>query len=268
MVRLTRLAKVAAAAVAVLALAGCYTAPTPEEIEALHVSSDAEPAITADGGIVTFSPSEVEIETHLSYLATALGDSVDVYTEPNGEVQQTIAAEDVLTVPESTPLTFLVETRATGWYEVHLPVRPNGTMGWVRASDVDITTTNYWLEVSLTDYTLTGFLGTEQVFETTIAIGRSDRPTPGGVYYLRELLEVPDPEGIYGPYAYGLSGFQPVLDSFNGGDAVIGMHGTNEPERLGTDVSSGCIRMSNDAITELATQVGLPLGTPVFVDEL
>ncbi len=266
--RLTGLTRVAAAAAAVLALAGCYTAPTPEEIEALHVSSDATPAITAGGGIVTYSPSEVEIETNLSYIATAVASSVEVYTEPNGEVQQTVAAEDVLTVPDSTPLTFLVKTRATDWYEVYLPVRPNGTTGWVKASAVEIATTNYWLEVSLTDFTLKAFLGTELIFETTIAVGRSDRPTPGGVYYLRELLEVPDPDGIYGPYAYGLSGFQPVLDEFNGGDAVIGMHGTNEPDKLGTYVSSGCIRMSNDAITELATDVGLPLGAPVYIDEL
>ena len=43
-----------------------------------------------------------------------------------------------------------------------------------------------------------------------------------------------------------------MLDSFRGGDAVIGLHGTNEPESIGTDVSHGCLRMVNDDIAELS----------------
>ncbi|WNM24887.1 L,D-transpeptidase family protein [Demequina capsici] len=270
--RLRSLAATATAAIVAVTLAGCYVPPTPDEIEALHASfvasQSATPSITAEGPIVTYSPDPVEEETHLSYIATANESAIDVYTEPNGDVQQTIAAADVLTVPDSTPLTFLVETRATGWYQVYLPVRPNGTTGWVRADDVSVTTTNYWVEVDITHFTLTAYLGTVQVFQTAIGVGRDDRPTPGGVYYIRELLQVPDPQSIYGPYAYGLSGFQPVLDEFNGGEAIIGMHGTNDPSSIGKYVSSGCIRMPNDAITELATEVGLPLGTPVYIDQL
>ena len=63
----------------------------------------------------------------------------------------------------------------------------------------------------------------------------------------------------------GLSGFSNVLTSFNGGQGVIGIHGTNAPEALGSDVSSGCIRMHNDAITRLVQEIGLPLGTPVEI---
>jgi hypothetical protein len=43
----------------------------------------------------------------------------------------------------------------------------------------------------------------------------------------------------------------------------VGIHGTNEPQGLGTDVSHGCIRIGNDAIVRLAKT--LPLGTPVDV---
>ena len=66
-------------------------------------------------------------------------------------------------------------------------------------------------------------------------------------------------------YAYGLSGFSNVLESFNGGTGVIGIHGTNEPDKVGTDVSSGCIRLHNDAITRMVEEIGLPLGTPVEI---
>jgi lipoprotein-anchoring transpeptidase ErfK/SrfK len=54
-----------------------------------------------------------------------------------------------------------------------------------------------------------------------------------------------------------------VLTSFAGGDGVIGIHGTNDPSSIGTDVSHGCIRMSNEGITRLAKV--LPLGTPVEI---
>jgi lipoprotein-anchoring transpeptidase ErfK/SrfK len=55
-----------------------------------------------------------------------------------------------------------------------------------------------------------------------------------------------------------------VLYSFgDGGTGVLGLHGTGDPSSLGTDVSNGCIRMSNSGITKLA-QV-LPIGTPVEI---
>ena len=88
-------------------------------------------------------------------------------------------------------------------------------------------------------------------------------PTPGGIYYLKELLQPPSPNGPYGTYAYGLSGFSNVLESFNGGPGVIGIHGTNDPSAIGTDVSSGCIRLNNAVIERLVNDIGLPLGTPV-----
>lgn len=94
-------------------------------------------------------------------------------------------------------------------------------------------------------------------------IGTSDTPTPGGTFYLKELLAPTNPDGAYGPYAYGLSGFSTTLQSFAGGEAVIGLHGTNSPSSIGHDVSFGCIRMRNADITALARL--LPLGTPVRI---
>src|SRR5262249_53882711 len=99
--------------------------------------------------------------------------------------------------------------------------------------------------------------------DTAIGVGTSDTPTPGGTYYLAELLQPPDPNGAYGPYAFGLNGFSDALTSFNGGEGVIGIHGTNDPSSIGRDVSHGCIRVSNDVIVEMAGM--LPLGTPVDI---
>ena len=93
--------------------------------------------------------------------------------------------------------------------------------------------------------------------------GPSVLPTPTGTYFIVELLKQPNPHGVYGPYAFGLSAFSNVLTSFGGGPGQIGLHGTDDPSRLGTNVSHGCIRISNVGITKLARL--LPLGTPVLI---
>ena len=97
------------------------------------------------------------------------------------------------------------------------------------------------------------------------AIGKADTPTPGGTYFIRVLLKPPNPNGDYGPYAYGLSGYSSVLTTYNGGDGVIGIHGTSQPQVIGTDASHGCIRLRNSDITDLVTHYKLQLGTPVRI---
>ena len=78
-----------------------------------------------------------------------------------------------------------------------------------------------------------------------------------------KLLEPPDPNGPYVPYAFGLSGLSEQLTSFNGGNGRLGLHGTNDPDSIGQDVSHGCIRVANDVVIQLAEL--LPLGTPVQI---
>ena len=86
---------------------------------------------------------------------------------------------------------------------------------------------------------------------------------PGEPARLHELLQQANPSGAYGPYAFGLSAYSNVLYSFGGGPGQIGLQGTNEPGALGTNVSHGCIRISNSGISRLARI--LPLGTPVQI---
>ena len=199
-------------------------------------------------------------------IATATEDSVEVFTEPNQfPVEQTITAEQVVSLPGQIPLTFLVIEQDGDWLHVHLPVRPNGSSGWVRLSDVNLATTDYRIEVRLTEHRLLLHKGNEVVMDVSVGVGRDEVPTPGGVYYIKELLQPPTPGGTYGAYAYGLSGYSPVLESFAGGAGVIGIHGTNEPESVGTDASHGCIRMLDADITRMVTEFGLPLGTPVEI---
>ena len=94
-------------------------------------------------------------------------------------------------------------------------------------------------------------------------VGRSATPTPAGTYFITELLQQPSPRGSYGPFAFGLSAYSDTLTSYAGGPGQIGLHGTDAPSLVGTDVSHGCLRVTNDVITALARQ--LPLGTPVRI---
>jgi lipoprotein-anchoring transpeptidase ErfK/SrfK len=148
--------------------------------------------------------------------------------------------------------------------KVLLPVRPNGTEGWIRESDVMLSKHAFRIRVELAAHRITVLNRDQVILQEPIGVGTAAHPTPGGEYYTTDLLKQPDPRGPYGPYAYGLSGYSPVLTEFGGGDGQLGIHGTNDPASLGTDVSHGCIRISNAGITRLAGV--LPLGVPVEVD--
>lgn len=235
-------------------------------------SPDAAPttATSTAAPTTTGAPSTtVEDPPHRSYIATARAVAdVEVFDAPGG-------ARRNETVPNPNEhgvvATFLVRTRAVEvagqtWHEVYLPIRPNGSVGWIRDRDVDLTYTDLRVVVRLGEHRLDVLSEGRVIASYPAGIGRADTPTPGGVFFIKELLQPSDPDGPYGPYAFGLSGFSNVIvDDDRFGEGVIGIHGTNRPDLVGTDVSHGCIRLRNADIVAL---VGLlPLGTPVEILE-
>ncbi len=195
-----------------------------------------------------------------AFVATALVPAVPIYDAPNSpKTSQTLKNPDTY----GQPLTFLVLDQTDAWVKVALPVRPNGSSGWVKLEQVSLKQTPYRLDVALKEHELRLFKDGELQQTYPIGVGKNETPTPGGTYYLRVLIKTTQPAGAYGPYAYGLNGFSQVLTDFAGGDGVIGLHGTNDPSSIGKDVSHGCIRLKNEDITALAKI--LPLGTPVRI---
>ncbi|MGV3574388.1 MAG: L,D-transpeptidase [Devosia sp.] len=74
----------------------------------------------------------------------------------------------------------------------------------------------------------------------------------------------------YGPYAGGMPGGETnplgarALYLYrNGGDTLFRLHGTTEPYTIGTNVSSGCIRLMNQDVIDLFGRV--PVGARVTV---
>lgn len=230
---------------AVIALASCLGA------RALTAPAVAEPS---DGSRESKAP------TPPSVVAKALVPEVAVYDAPGAPAPSRVLANPTVTNGE---LVFLVDAAVEGWLLVLLPVKPNGSTGWIRAGDVSLATNPYRIVVNLDKHRLTVFNGDQRVLRKPVGIGKEQTPTPKGRYYITQLFQPPNPDGPYGPYAYALSGYSEVLETFKGGEAIIGIHGTNRPDLVGKDVSSGCIRLRNPAITRLASM--LPLGTPVEI---
>ncbi len=223
--------------------------------------SASEPAADVD-------PLPVDGDAAPAFTVVAEAASPEIVARTSGSDDADELGRFAHPTPVGTPMVFrVVDGGADGsseWIEVFLPVQPNGTTGFIKRADVTLTNNPYRIEIDREAFNLRVFNQDALWMETEVAIGTGDTPTPVGDFYLLELLAPPNPEGDYGPFAFGLSGFSEVLESFGGADtAIIGLHGTNDPSSLGTNVSHGCIRLANDVITELAQT--LPLGTPVLI---
>jgi lipoprotein-anchoring transpeptidase ErfK/SrfK len=151
---------------------------------------------------------------------------------------------------------------APTWYRVQLPIRPNGIVGWVAASQLEVATIRTRIEVDESARRLTLYEDGRPVLVSRVAVGSPATPTPTGAYYVNQRLIPEDPNGPYGPAAVGVSAFSNVLTGWTRG-GPIGIHGTDQPWSIGHNVSNGCIRLSNPVVKRLFK---LTLsGTPVII---
>jgi lipoprotein-anchoring transpeptidase ErfK/SrfK len=195
-------------------------------------------------------------------VATTKVPSLQVFDQPatTGKVVTTLSAKTDYGLPRT-----LLETGVKpGWVQVLLPVRPNGSQGWIRDTDVATTSTDYQVRISLSTHHLRLVKAGNPVFETQVVVGKAQTPTPTGVFYVTDPVDLQSqPNGSYGAFALGLSGFSNVLTSFNGGPGQIAVHGTPYADQVGQDLSNGCVRIPNALIVQLAKMI--PLGTPVVI---
>ncbi len=117
-------------------------------------------------------------------------------------------------------------------YKVLLPVRPNGSTGWVRAVDVRLRAIRTRIAVDLSDRRITLFRDGRAILVTKAVIGAPSTPTPTGRFYVNQRLLARNPLGGYGPGAVGISAFSPVLLNWPQG-GPIAIHGTDAPSLIG-----------------------------------
>lgn len=186
-------------------------------------------------------------------------------------VDPSATAAKVATLRMSTelgaPEVYLVLTRKTvagePWLQIRVPMRPNGTTGWVpetALTDLHVTYTR--LVVDLGKRRATLFESGAPIWRAPIGIGKAGTPTPRGSFYIRQRLQLNGRGGVYGAYAFGTSAYSNTLSDWPGG-GVIGIHGTNQPRLIPGRVSHGCIRVRNAQIRDLRSLMGV--GTPLLV---
>jgi lipoprotein-anchoring transpeptidase ErfK/SrfK len=147
-------------------------------------------------------------------------------------------------------------------YHVQLPVRPNGSSGFVKLAAVAAHPVRTRIDVDLSGHRLTLFRDDKQVLATTAGVGADGTPTPTGRYYVNQRLRAGNPSGPFGPGAIGISAFSPTLTDWAQG-GPIAIHGTNDPSSVGRSASHGCIRLQNPVLRRLY-RAALP-GTPVVI---
>jgi lipoprotein-anchoring transpeptidase ErfK/SrfK len=204
-------------------------------------------------------PPEPDPELSEAVVATARVDRVKAFRHPG--------AKDPfvrLDHPNQygTPTVFLVDRIDGRWLRAYLPMRPNEVQGWIRRGDVKLSSTPYRIVVDTGNNRLMVWNGERRIMSQAVAAGTGAAPTPTGQFYVSLLAEFSD-GSVYGPFAFGLSAYSEVYQTFGGGDGQVAIHGTNDPSSIGLDVSHGCIRLPNEAILELRRR--LPLGTPVRI---
>lgn len=247
----------------VLLLAACSGAAEPTTTTAPPTTSSTSTTTTTT--LPELPPVWAGFEatnTEPQTLAAIAHGPLDVYeTATSGEPMMTL---DGTTILGTTTVLGVVTEPEDGWAEVMLPVRPNGSTGWVRTDHVSFYVADSEIVVELTERRLTYIVDGVEVLQTEIAIGNDSAPTPTGHYFVTDNVTLADPNSPWGPHAFGLSARSDTITEFNGGDGIIGIHGTNNPDSIGNNVSLGCIRLPNDMITRLHTMV--PIGVRVTVN--
>ena len=177
-------------------------------------------------------------------------------------------AKLTLRTPEKTDDLVLVlartETRGREWLRVRLPVRPNGTTGWVPASALgELQPVKTWLRISTKTFKATLVKNGKVVFRAPIGVGQPQWPTPRGHFYIRAKLKGYGSAGsFYGPLAFITSATSNQLTDWPGG-GLVGVHGTSLPGLIPGKISHGCVRMRNGDILRLEKL--MPVGTPLTI---
>jgi lipoprotein-anchoring transpeptidase ErfK/SrfK len=124
------------------------------------------------------------------------------------------------------------------------------------------------LEISLSRRRVSLYHQNKLIKSYPVAVGRQGWETPTGNFQVVQMIQNPkwihpftgesvpggDPENPLGQYWIGF---------WTNGKSWIGLHGTPNPETVGTAASHGCVRMYNKDVEELFRQVSV--GTPVKV---
>ena len=246
----------------------CFAAVACGAAEVEQSTTTAPPTTTT-----TLATTTTTIPTTTTTLLTAesLPQGSKLILEAQGEVEvfaspgdpEPIRVLEARTILDTPTVVMVLEGPDDGWARVMLPGRPNGSEGWVESGNL----TQYVIEgtviVDLSDRTLSYYVAEEEILSTTVAVGTGGNPTPTGSFFVTDNVTLANPNSVWGPHALGLSARSDTITEFNGGDGIVGIHGTNRPESIGEAASLGCVRVANEVIVQLHEMI--QIGTPVHI---
>jgi lipoprotein-anchoring transpeptidase ErfK/SrfK len=221
----------------------------------------AKPATTTTAAPVTtvVRSDGVPPATPFALAAYATVPKVTVYEAPDAPKVKTVMTNPTI---EKVQLAMFAGDRRGDWLHVRLPMRPNGSEGWVRASEVHLQEMQTRIVVDVSDRKLRVLDRKDAtIFEAAVAVGKPSTPTALGRTFVDVWL--PSPGRPYGAFLLSVGAFSEVLRNFAGGRGQQAIHGWADPSAMGKNVSNGCIRMRNDDVMKVAELA--PLGTPVDI---
>jgi hypothetical protein len=264
---------VIAAVAAALVAGGCGAEALEDERDAQRRLGSGPPPVAVEGGGEPVSaPVSARCESGALVrlgdrgVASAAGAKgrVAAYRKPDGARADRFEHRNVNGVRTVFGVLGVVrdDRCRPAWYRVQLPVRPNGSTGWVRARDVKLFRVRTRIEIDLGERRIDFFRDGRRVLRVPAAIGKPGTPTPTGRFYVNQRLLSGDPSGPFGPGAIGISAFSPVLTGWTQGGPVA-IHGTNNPASIGRAASYGCLRIENRHAEQMLR--ANPEGTPVVI---
>ncbi len=147
------------------------------------------------------------------------------------------------------------------WLDVLLPGRPNSHTGWIEASIVTLSVTEWQVVIHLSTRQVVVYSSGHVVRTFLAVVGKPSTPTPTGHFFVEEGVPFTGPGA---PFALALSARSNALAEFDGGPGQVAIHGiANIGGTPGTAVSHGCVRLATADITWLAEHVSS--GVPVTI---
>ncbi|MEQ0560752.1 L,D-transpeptidase [Amycolatopsis sp. NEAU-NG30] len=183
---------------------------------------------------------------------------VPIYASPGGPA---IAALPPTELVSDTWLPVIADR--PGWAEVLLPVRPNGSAGWIYLDPAVTTTAHspFRIEVDRGAFTLTLLRDGHQFGRWTVGVGKPGSPTPATRTFI--LASIRDTHPTFSPVVLATGAHSDTYTTYGGGPGTVGVHGWPTADVFGRPSSDGCIRIPPDALQVISTQV--PIGSPVLI---
>jgi hypothetical protein len=164
------------------------------------------------------------------------------------------------------PTRFGVVSLRWPWAGVSNANLGSSTLGWIKLNDPA-------LDVSRTGWLLVVHRGAHQLIASdegrvearfAVGVGAPSSPTPLGSFSVTDKLAGAAFGRAYGCCILALSTVQPHPPDAWWGPVRMAIHGTDEPQSVGANMSAGCVHVAEGDLRWLIARV--PTGAPVVIE--